>query len=254
MASLGDIITGANAQYGLPKGYLGTVAGIESSWNPNASNPSGAKGLFQFVPSTAAHYGLSNPYDPSAASAAAGQFTRDNYNTLAHALGHAPSAEQLYLAHQQGAGGAAGLLTHPNAPAASIVGASAVTNNGGTADMTSQQFADLWGRKYDKRAGLPVFAAAAGAGQQQAGTPGGANIAGTGSAPEGVYANAPSSTPQGDGGVALAAALAPSAQDQQQSQIASLYAQQTAAQQQAAQAQRTALLSSGKVAPTQQIG
>lgn len=39
----------------------------ESNFNPYASSPAGAQGIAQFIPSTAAAYGLENPFDPVAA-------------------------------------------------------------------------------------------------------------------------------------------------------------------------------------------
>jgi hypothetical protein len=39
----------------------------ESNFNPFASSPAGAQGIAQFIPSTAAAYGLANPFDPVAA-------------------------------------------------------------------------------------------------------------------------------------------------------------------------------------------
>jgi len=39
----------------------------ESGFDPNAGSPAGAQGIAQFMPSTAAAYGLANPYDPVAA-------------------------------------------------------------------------------------------------------------------------------------------------------------------------------------------
>jgi hypothetical protein len=39
----------------------------ESNFNPFASSPAGAQGIAQFIPSTAAAYGLTDPFDPAAA-------------------------------------------------------------------------------------------------------------------------------------------------------------------------------------------
>jgi hypothetical protein len=39
----------------------------ESNFNPYASSPAGAQGIAQFIPSTAAAYGLGDPFDPVAA-------------------------------------------------------------------------------------------------------------------------------------------------------------------------------------------
>lgn len=147
MAQLGDIINAAAAKRGVDPAYMTRIAQIESTMNPNANNGV-AKGLYQFVPSTAAHYGLSNPFDPVAASDAAARLTLDDQNYLASHLGRAPTPAELYLAHQQGAGGATALLKNPDAPAASLVGSSAIRSNGGDANMTAGQFASMWAQKY----------------------------------------------------------------------------------------------------------
>ena len=147
--TLGALAAADEEAYGLPSGYLARTAQIESGGNPGATNPSGATGLFQFMPSTAAQYGLGNPANPVASTNAAAHLAADNAKVLSAGLGREPTAAELYLAHQQGAGGALGLLRNPDAPAASIIGKDAVLQNGGNLDMTAGQFAGMWENKFD---------------------------------------------------------------------------------------------------------
>lgn len=64
----------AEEKYGLPAGTLAAVAKTESRFNPQAVSPAGARGLMQFMPATAARFGLRNPFDPIASIDAAGQY------------------------------------------------------------------------------------------------------------------------------------------------------------------------------------
>lgn len=100
-----DAIVKACVRYDVDKGYMLTMAYIESGFDPKARNiGSGAAGLYQFIPSTARAYGLSNPYDPEQAANAAARLTIDNSKYLSR---HGVPLEPvfLYLAHQQGMGG-----------------------------------------------------------------------------------------------------------------------------------------------------
>lgn len=54
-------------QYGIPPSILEAQQWAESAWNPQATSSSGAEGLAQFEPGTAASMGISNPYDPNQA-------------------------------------------------------------------------------------------------------------------------------------------------------------------------------------------
>jgi hypothetical protein len=140
------------AKHSLPQGYLARAAQIESNFNPSAKNPnSSAGGLFQFIDGTARQYGLRNRFDPVEATAAAARLAADNRDFLARRLGREPSAGELYLAHQQGAGGAAKLLANPDALASSVVGNAAARLNRG-AGMTAGAFANQWINKF----GTPV--------------------------------------------------------------------------------------------------
>ena len=139
----------------ITQAYVNRVKDIESSNNPLAKNPkSSAKGLFQFVDATAKQYGLNN-YEfgteeyTQAETRAFNTFSQDNYNSLQGSLGRAPTNGELYLAHQQGAGGAKKLLSDPNAKAVDVVGRDAVVNNGGNEDMSAKEFSQIWTSKFD---------------------------------------------------------------------------------------------------------
>lgn len=139
--------------------YLTKLVGIESSFNPNAVSSTGAKGLGQFIPSTAKAYGLTDPFDPAANLQATARFTLDNRATLARALGREPTAGELYLAHQQGAGGAAKILANPDATMGQLGLGRAASVNGGSANMRAGDFAAKWTSRFGD-SGLVVASAA----------------------------------------------------------------------------------------------
>lgn len=150
------------AKYGLPSGYLSRTAQLESNMGRNMKNPnSSAEGPFQFIDSTAAQYGLRDRRDWDQSTDAASRLGRDNFSVLSRALGRAPTGAELYLAHQQGGGGASALLSNPSARAVDIVGKEAVRLNGGKTNMTAQEFANLWIRKFEGGAKKPPAPAAA---------------------------------------------------------------------------------------------
>jgi len=124
------------------------IGQMESGLNPSARNPSSsAGGLYQFIDSTWGQYGRGDKLDPAANADAAGRYLADVKSHLQGVLGRDPTPGELYLGHQQGAGGAAKLLTNPNARAADLVGMDAVRLNGGNPNMTAGEFASLWDRK-----------------------------------------------------------------------------------------------------------
>lgn len=147
----------AAAKHGVSENLLNRIANVESRFDPNASNPSGATGLFQFMPGTWGQFGNGgNPRDPVANADAAARLVIANRATLVSKLGREPTDGELYLAHQQGAGGASKLLSRPNDLAVDVVGRAAVLQNGGTASMTAGQFAQLWVGKFDRGPGVNV--------------------------------------------------------------------------------------------------
>lgn len=148
-------------RYGLDPEYLRATSLVESGGGRNLASPlSSARGAFQFIDSTWATYGRgADRMDHSASTDAVARLTLDNKRALERAIGRTATNADLYLAHQQGAGGAIALLSNPTALAKDLVGYKAVTNNlpaslRGNADtMTGQQFADFIRSKYDRAAG-----------------------------------------------------------------------------------------------------
>lgn len=174
MADIAGMIREAFLRRGLDPDVGMKIASIESRMNPNAKNPrSSAGGLFQFIDSTAAQYGLANKFDPRASAEAAADLTGDNAKLLRGKLGRDPSAGELYLAHQQGGGGALKLLSNPDAPAAALVGEKAVALNGGRPGISARDFASLWDAKIN---GAKVLPAEAGGSPAGPAAPGGSPI------------------------------------------------------------------------------
>ena len=131
--------------HGIDPEDFARMAEIESRLDPYAYHPvSKASGLFQFVPATAGQYKLEAVFNARENANAAAALWLDNARELRRGLKRNPTSGEIYLAHQQGAGGALGLLTRPDEPAIQIVGHGAVTLNGGTSDMTAKAFAAKW--------------------------------------------------------------------------------------------------------------
>ena len=139
----------------ITKAYMDRLAQVESSNDPYAKNEkSTAKGLFQFVDATGKQYGL-DKYEfgteeyTNAETEAVKSFSQDNYSVLEGKLGRKPTNGELYLAHQQGAGGALKILqSDPSANAMSILGEDEVKNNGGNENTTIAEFRDKWASKF----------------------------------------------------------------------------------------------------------
>jgi len=55
------------ARWGVPPALIAGQLMAESGFDPAAGSPAGAQGIAQFMPGTAAAYGLADPYDPVAA-------------------------------------------------------------------------------------------------------------------------------------------------------------------------------------------
>src|ERR1041384_5732983 len=63
-------------RYGIDPRILRVLCYLESRFRLTAISPKGARGPMQFMPETAARYGLNNPHDPKAAIDAAARYFR----------------------------------------------------------------------------------------------------------------------------------------------------------------------------------
>lgn len=137
---------------------ISRISYAESRGNRRAVNKkSGAAGSLQFMPGTAADYEVDDPHDPKQAEAGARKKIRDDIGFLKSALKREPTGEEIYLAWQQGPGGAPALLTNQQRPAIDVltevyarkhpvdkaeeIASDAIRNNGGRIDMTAGEFA-----------------------------------------------------------------------------------------------------------------
>lgn len=152
---------------GVPPAVAMTIAKLENAkGDPNAKNPrSSAYGIFQFIDSTwAAEGGAPDKRGDLDEQVRIGiQHIKKNTDALRNALGREPTPAEVYLAHQQGIGGATALLSATGPQTAlgvltkvykgdSAKAAAAIVNNGGRADMSAQEFVGLWDKKYARRA------------------------------------------------------------------------------------------------------
>lgn len=142
------VLTQAGAPYGISGSYLQRTQMLETASNPNQTSETGAKGPFQFIDSTAKKYGLTDPFDYQKAADAAARLAADNKTELSQRIGRTPTDTELYLAHQQGASGAAVLLANPSARAGDLVGDRAIRVNGGDPNAPASQFTSMWAARF----------------------------------------------------------------------------------------------------------
>jgi len=72
-----DAIARSAARFNVSAGLLAAQLLAESNFNPFAVSLAGARGIAQFMPATAAAYGLADPFDADAAIAAQGHLMSD---------------------------------------------------------------------------------------------------------------------------------------------------------------------------------
>lgn len=75
-----QLILSMSGKYGIDPSLIREVVEAESSYDPNALSSSGAQGLMQLMPGTAASYGVTDPYDPIQNLDGGTHFLRDLLN------------------------------------------------------------------------------------------------------------------------------------------------------------------------------
>jgi hypothetical protein len=73
------LVDQAAAQYKVPPELLARVLDAENGFNPTGTSPKGAQGIAQFMPTTAAQYGV-DPNDPASAIPGAAHYLADLHN------------------------------------------------------------------------------------------------------------------------------------------------------------------------------
>ena len=161
------VLSSVGEPYGISGSYLLRTHQLEG----DGTSSTGAKGPFQFVDKTAAEYGVKNPYDFVSSATGAAQLAANNKAQLTTSFGRPPTDAELYLAHQQGATGAAKLLANPTVRAGDVVGDRAIAVNGGDPNRPASEFTGMWTAKFNGAPGALSHARKASAYQTIASDP-----------------------------------------------------------------------------------
>jgi hypothetical protein len=108
-AQFAPAFAAAAQRWNVSAALLAAQAYKESNFNPYARSPAGAQGIAQFMPGTAASYGLTNPYDATAAIDAQAHMMRDLLRQFA-------SVPLALAAYNAGAGRGAPCMCIPPIP------------------------------------------------------------------------------------------------------------------------------------------
>lgn len=144
-----------------PDSYHRRTVGIELGNQPlTTTNASGHMGPVQASRDWWNEFGAGgSPFNLNDSIAALDRETARNQPVLTGVLGREPGGAELYLAHQQGIGGAAALLARPGANVIDALAPAyrgnrasamqAVLANGGNVNMTAGQFSQMWTDRYN---------------------------------------------------------------------------------------------------------
>lgn len=155
------VLTQAGDRNGVSATYLMRTWQIESGGRTNPpDSETGAQGPFQFIGTTAKKYNV-NTRDFASSAEGAARLAADNKAQMTATMGRPPTDAELYLAHQQGSGGAVALLRNPTMPAAQALmtltkyqndpagAARAIRVNGGDPNAPAANFTGMWAAKFN---------------------------------------------------------------------------------------------------------
>ncbi|MBK1871575.1 D-Ala-D-Ala carboxypeptidase family metallohydrolase [Aestuariivirga sp. YIM B02566] len=157
--AFGNLLDQITQKYDLPEGFLSILHQIEAGGRLDPPDSvAGAGGPFQIMPDTAKEFGVADTSNFEQSADGAGKIAQSHGKQLRNIIGRDYTEEELYMAYQQGAGGAGALLNNPDSNAVDVLtkvykgnkkkGRSAVIDNGGRANMTAKEFTDAWTRKW----------------------------------------------------------------------------------------------------------
>jgi hypothetical protein len=105
-----DKLTATANKYGIDPAAFQGMAQMESRGSANAVSQTGAAGIFQFTGGTARRLGITNRFDVDQNIEGGAKLWKSNADELAKSLGRAPTPQEVYLAHQEGAPGATQII------------------------------------------------------------------------------------------------------------------------------------------------
>lgn len=168
-------ITVGDAGAGIHPSYVRVLTGIEASDNPNALSPTGRyRGLGMFSPDLEQRYGITDWTNRAQQESAILRHAQYHSGLFKQRMGRDPNPGELYLMHQQGAGGAIALLSSPGETAFDVLMRlpyyqrmsnpayavrTAIENNlprnlkGRWRQMTAGEFANQWISRFNSRIG-----------------------------------------------------------------------------------------------------
>lgn len=175
---LEQMVDMAAKKFGVDRNVMRSFIEIESGWRPNTTTGS-YKGLFQLSDKEfAKRGGQGDIYNPQSNINAGALQLKALTDEFKGRYGRDPEPWELYMTHQQGAGGYGAHAADPNRPAWQSMASTlegrqkgegwakkAVWGNvpdkakeqyGSVENMTSQQFLDFWKGRYGRAAGQPA--------------------------------------------------------------------------------------------------